>query len=81
MSITDQTIFINHRDERHASHFKDVDLLFVAVRDRVAGIRQADKWNFLSRPIFIECTGRIRADRQNLGAAACELFIIITQAR
>jgi len=81
MSKADETLRVHHCDERHASHFKDVDFLFVAVRHRVAGIRQADEWNFFPRPIFVERTGRIRADSQNLGAAARELFVIIPQAR
>ena len=81
MHITYQALCIQNTDERHASQFEKVDFLPVTNCHLTTLIGQADKREFLLRPIFAERRGAVRTDGENLGAAALELRVVVTQAR
>ena len=81
MHVTDKATCIQNTDERHASQFEQVDFLPVPFRHFMTRIGQADKREILLRPIFAERGGAVRPDGKNLGTAALELGIILTQAR
>ena len=81
MHVPDLAICIQNTDERHASQFEQVDFLHITARHLMTRIGQADKREFLLRPIFAERRGAVRTDGKNLGAAALELRVVLTQAR
>ena len=81
MSITDHAVRIHHTDERHTSQLEKIHFLPITRRHLMIRIRQANKRKFFFAPIFAELIISIGTDRKNLRAAACELFILITQAR
>ena len=81
MRITDQALCIHNTNERHASQFEKVDLLPVTNCHFSTLIGQANKREILTSPIFAERRGAVRAEGENLGTAAFELRVVITQAR
>jgi len=81
MSIPNHSIRVHNTDQRHTAKFEQLDLLFISVGYRVTWVGQADKRKPFFAPILAEGIGLIRADGENLRAAARELIVIIAQAR
>jgi hypothetical protein len=81
MSIPDEALSVNDGNQRHASHFENIDLLLVAQRRGMIRIGQTDKREFFRLPIDTEGLGAIRTDGQDFCAATRKLIVFIAQAR
>jgi hypothetical protein len=81
MCKADVAFGVDHTVERHTSQLEQVDFLAVNSSNRMVRIGQADKGDPLLLPVLPKDRLGVRSDRQDLRAAACELFISIPQTR
>ena len=81
MRKADIALCVHDTTQGHASQLEEIHLLPVHARHAMVGIGQADEWNSFILPILFEGGRGIGSDSQDLGSAACEFIIFITQAR
>jgi hypothetical protein len=79
--VTDIATLIHQHQRRDAPQLENVPFLTVDIRNLVAGIGQADKWDAVFSPIEAVGFGAIRADTNNFRVTRGEGRVIIAQAR
>lgn len=75
------TLAVNHRVQRHATEFEQVDFLFVDFRNPLIRIGQAWERQIVFLPVLDKLLQWIRTDGENFSFTLGELVIPVPQAR
>lgn len=81
MCKADRTIQVYNAIQRHTPKFEEIDFLLVHQCDLMLWIRNADEWQIVFAPIFLEGFQSIRPNGNDLNIAGCKVGMVLTQAR